>query len=76
MKKFLRSCKSSIRSFLKKVIGINELDRRITRLEEITTNMDIGMQVENGLRYLEHIQSTAIIDKDSKRIKNDTETHS
>ncbi len=65
MKNLLSKIKQMIKKKLKKIIGVDELNQRIARLEEITTNMDIGLQVDNGLRYLEHIRSTTIkSDKD------------
>jgi hypothetical protein len=67
MKNILFKIKSRIKGKLRKIMGIEDLNRRMAQLEEITTNMDIGMQVENGLRYLKHIQSTSIADNTNKQ---------
>jgi len=60
MKKILKNAKSKIKSTIKKLLGIERLERRIIQLEERVINIDVGMQVDQGLRYLEQIKSTLI----------------
>lgn len=66
MKNILVKIKNKIRGIIKRFTGIDELNQRVSRLEETITNMDVGLQVENGLRYLDRIRSTTLIDEKEK----------
>lgn len=64
MRHLMSRIKLKFKKMIKRLLGIEALDRRISRLEENgtkLTNTEITAQIENGLRYINLIRTTHII---------------
>lgn len=64
MKKFLSKTKLFIKAVIQKILGTKEIKKRISVLEEVTTNIDVHMQMQYGLNYLDKIKYNLIVEND------------
>lgn len=64
MRKILSKIKLFIKSIIQKILGTKEIKKKISSLEEVTTNIDVHMQMQYGLNYLDKIKYNLIVEND------------